>query len=87
MTINYRQDAGSFGERIAVEIGEYQVRTKFVRLRSPVRMGERLHGWRVCWLGGWDKAEIFFVVMVERKFRRIETRRQPVRVAPSPGTP
>jgi hypothetical protein len=24
-------------------------------------------GWRVCWLGGWDKCHVFFVVMVVRK--------------------
>jgi hypothetical protein len=25
-----------------------------------------MHGWRVCWLGGWDKQRVFFVVMVVR---------------------
>ena len=47
-----------------------EIRTKFLRLRSPVSLGERIEGWRVCWLGGWDKGRIFFVVMVERKCRR-----------------
>ena len=23
-------------------------------------------GWRVCWLGGWDRGKVFFVVMVSR---------------------
>ena len=24
-------------------------------------------GWRVCWIGGWDKCRVLFVVMVERQ--------------------
>jgi len=22
-----------------------------------------MDGWRVCWLGGWDKQRVFFVIM------------------------
>ena len=40
--------------------------TKFLRLRQPARVGDRIEGWRVCWLGGWDKGRLFYVVMVER---------------------
>ena len=29
-------------------------------------LGERINGWRVCWLGGWDRAELFYLVMVKR---------------------
>jgi hypothetical protein len=43
-----------------------QVETKFLRLRQPATLGERLDGWRVCWLGGWDRGRLFYVVMVER---------------------
>jgi hypothetical protein len=25
-----------------------------------------IDGWRVCWLGGWDKQRVFFVVMLKR---------------------
>jgi hypothetical protein len=28
------------------------------------------YGWRVCWIGGWDKHCILFVVMVARKYER-----------------
>jgi hypothetical protein len=42
------------------------VETKFLRLPSPVALGEQIDGWRVCWLGGWDRHRILFVVMVER---------------------
>jgi len=42
--------------------------TKFLHLRHPAAMGERMaDGWRVCWVGGWDKGRVFFLVMVVRK--------------------
>ena len=36
------------------------VETKFLRLFHAVALGDRVNGWRVCWLGGWDKARIIF---------------------------
>ena len=45
---------------------ELQVQTRFLRLRHPVGLGDRIDGWRVCWVGGWDKGKVLFVVMVER---------------------
>ena len=29
--------------------------TKFLHLRTLAMLGERINGWRVCWLGGWDR--------------------------------
>jgi hypothetical protein len=43
------------------------VETKFLRLNQPAAMGQRIDGWRVCWVGGWDKGRVLFVVMVERR--------------------
>ncbi len=43
------------------------IQTKFLRLRAPVSLGDRIDDWRICWLGGWDKCRVFFVVMVERE--------------------
>jgi hypothetical protein len=40
--------------------------TKYAHLRRPVLLGHRMDGWRVCWLGGWDKQRVFFVVMLVR---------------------
>ena len=40
--------------------------TKFLRLHQPVDLGYRFGDWRVCWLGGWDRHRIFYVVMVSR---------------------
>ena len=46
------------------------VETKFLHLHRPVALGARIEGWRVCWLGGWDRHRFFFVVMVEKVKRR-----------------
>jgi hypothetical protein len=43
--------------------------TKFLRVQRIPALGERIDGWRICWLGGCDRGRIFFVVMVERKRR------------------
>jgi len=40
--------------------------TKYLRLRQAVPVGHVIDGWRVCWLGGWDKQRVFFVVMLTR---------------------
>ena len=41
------------------------VKTKFLRLFHAVPLGHRIDGWRVCWVGGWDRCRVLFVVMVE----------------------
>ena len=43
-----------------------QPETKFLRLRQPATIGDQLDGWRVCWLGGWDKNQLIYWVMVVR---------------------
>jgi hypothetical protein len=43
-----------------------QVQTKFLRLFRKVAIGDHIDGWRVCWIGGWHKCRVLFVVMVER---------------------
>jgi hypothetical protein len=40
--------------------------TKYVHLRQPVAAGARVDGWRVSWVGGWDRCRVFFVVMLVR---------------------
>ena len=37
------------------------VQTKFLRLRAPAALGDRIQSWRLCWLGGGDRGRIFFV--------------------------
>jgi hypothetical protein len=44
-----------------------EVETKFLRLFKPAALGDRIDGWRVCWVGGWDKCRVVYVVMVERQ--------------------
>jgi len=46
-----------------------EVETKFLRLFRPVALGDQIDGWRVSWIGGWDKCRVLFVVMVERQRR------------------
>jgi hypothetical protein len=43
-----------------------EVETKFLRLFNPAALGDHIDGWRVCWVGGWDKCRVVFVVMVEK---------------------
>ena len=40
-----------------------------LRLFKPVALGNRIDGWSVCWIGGWDKCRVLLVVMVERPRR------------------
>src|SRR5215510_8936133 len=41
-----------------------QVQTKFLWLRKPVAIADQVDGWRVCWIGGWDRCRVLFIVMV-----------------------
>ena len=43
-----------------------QTETKYLRLRAPVALGSRFDDWRVCWLGGWAKHRMFYLVMLVR---------------------
>ena len=66
------------------------IETKFFRLRQPVEWGHNIEGWRVCWLGGWDKGRVFYVVMAMRvkSERRIRPKREQSIAKPAcPGLP
>ena len=43
-----------------------QIETKYLRLSNAASLGDYVEGWRVCWLGGWDKSRVLYVVMVQR---------------------
>ena len=48
-----------------------QMETKFLRFRTPVEFGTRFGDWQVCWLGGWARFRLYFLVMlVKIPFRR-----------------
>ena len=50
--------------------------TKFLTLRHPVELGSRFDDWQVCWLGGWDRHQYFYIVMlVKLPFKKRWTRR------------
>jgi hypothetical protein len=38
--------------------------TKYLRLRTPVELGSRFDDWQVCWLGGWSKHRLDYLVML-----------------------
>jgi hypothetical protein len=40
--------------------------TKFFRLQTPVAIGSRFGEWEVCWIGGWTRHRLRYVVMVVR---------------------
>jgi hypothetical protein len=41
-----------------------QMETKFLRLRTPVELGSRFGDWEVCWLGGWARFRLHYLVML-----------------------
>lgn len=43
-----------------------QLETKFLRLRTPVTIGSRFDDWQVCWLGGWGRDRLYYLVMAVR---------------------
>ena len=43
-----------------------QLETKFLRLKTPVALGSRFGDWKVCWLGGWTRHKLSYLVMVVR---------------------
>jgi hypothetical protein len=49
------------------------VQTKFLWLLKPVAIGDRVGRWRVCWIGGWDRCRVSFVVMMVREYARGHT--------------
>ena len=51
---------------MSVDWNAMEVETKFLRLRQPVEWSHNIDGWRVCWLGGWDKGRVFYIVMAMR---------------------
>jgi hypothetical protein len=41
-----------------------QMETKFLRFRTPVDYGSRFGDWQVCWLGGWARFQLYYLVML-----------------------
>jgi hypothetical protein len=52
-----------------MNVGQMQamrLETKYLRLRTPVAIGSRFGEWEVCWLGGWTKHRLSYLVMLVR---------------------
>jgi hypothetical protein len=41
-----------------------RLETKFLHLRDSVEHGTRFGGWQVCWIGGWARFRLYFMVML-----------------------
>ena len=41
-----------------------QMETKYLHLRAPVEFGTRFGDWQVCWIGGWARFRLDFLVML-----------------------
>jgi hypothetical protein len=41
-----------------------QMETKYLRLRNEVALGCWFEDWQVCWLGGWSKHRLHYLVML-----------------------
>jgi hypothetical protein len=61
-----RKVASVDAPRSTIQPDPVSLETKYLHLRQPVPLGHHIGGWRVCWLGGWDKQRVFFVVMLVR---------------------
>ena len=46
-----------------------QPETKFLRLRTPVTISSRFGDWCVCWIGGWTRDRLAYLVMVVKVTR------------------
>jgi hypothetical protein len=44
--------------------GSVRLETKYLRLRTAVSLGSRFGEWQVCWLGGWSRDRLSYLVMV-----------------------
>jgi hypothetical protein len=44
--------------------GHMRIETKYLRLRTEVALGSRFDDWQVCWLGGWAKHRLYYLVML-----------------------
>jgi hypothetical protein len=56
-----------------------EIVNQVLRLFKPAALGDHIDGWRVCWVGGWGKCRVVFVVKVERSrpSRSIRAQRNP----------
>jgi hypothetical protein len=51
---------------LTTEVSTMQLETKYMRLRTPVTIGSRFGDWEVCWLGGWSRCRLHYLVMAVR---------------------
>ncbi|HEY1755238.1 MAG TPA: hypothetical protein VGG72_07560 [Bryobacteraceae bacterium] len=47
-----------------------RMETKFLRLHTEVTVGSWVGDWQVCWLGGWTRHRLAYLVMVVKVPRK-----------------
>jgi hypothetical protein len=62
-----------------------KLETKFMRVPLAVTVGSRFGDWHVTWIGGWDKWQLYYLVMVVKLPRRAYDQSQAQ--APIAGAP
>jgi hypothetical protein len=43
-----------------------RMETKFLRLRTPAELSSLFGDWSVCWLRGWSRHRLYYLVMLVR---------------------
>ena len=64
MGLLFRSRRGMNVSAAEVAVNNMRMETKFLRLRTPVEHGSRFGDWSVCWLGGWSKHRLYYLVML-----------------------
>jgi hypothetical protein len=49
-----------------MNVAHVRLETKYLRLKTAVTINPRFGDWRVCWLGGWSRDRLAFLVMLVR---------------------
>jgi hypothetical protein len=47
-------------------VNRHATGNEYLRLGAAVTLGSRFGDWRVCWLGGWSRHRLFYLVMLVR---------------------
>src|ERR1700722_14605839 len=45
-------------------VGSMRLETKYLHLRDSVEHGARFDDWQVCWIGGWARFRLYYLVMM-----------------------
>ena len=67
--VETKEKQGAIENCEVVQETNMRMETKFLRLRTEVELGSLFDDWTVCWLGGWSKHRLYYLVMLTRTAR------------------